>query len=474
MVRPQGELLVAAGVVVLLGGLAACSFNTTALATLDAGPLVGDGPVDRAPPGEAAADAGGDGPGRTDTAAEAGAEAAPADAAPPTDTGPEAAPADAAQADAAPADSTTSCTGWSYAPTNFDPCAPAIPAPQPLGIGAGLWTLDTDSGSLTQTGGGSITLATVLLPASSTDAAVRLVAASSLQVDAGATVRVTGARALILAVYGSASVAGTIDASAQIALSGYLPGPGGDDPLACAGSGGGSGANATGVGVGAGGGGGGGFGGTGGDGGDGQGGGHGPHGGKGAAGGVATIAPLRGGCPGGDGGNGLGLSGLQGGGGGGGGAIQISARDGLVIAGSLQAGGGGGFGSLGGRGGAGGGGSGGAILLEAPTVIVQANASLCANGGAGGEGADLTPGGPGQPGGCTDPPSGAATLAINANGGDGGGGAYLGHLNGANASNGSSGAGGGGGGGGVGRIRVRGTTTRTIDANAVVSPGAAS
>lgn len=75
-------------------------------------------------------------------------------------------------------------------------------------------------------------------------------------------------------------------------------------------------------------------------------------------------------------------------GGAGGGAIQISAGEEIRVTGSLLAGGGAGAGGLGvggNPGSGGGGGSGGAILLEAPSVIVEG--LVLAAGGGGGAGA---------------------------------------------------------------------------------------
>ncbi|MBI5477833.1 MAG: hypothetical protein HY906_03190 [Deltaproteobacteria bacterium] len=89
-----------------------------------------------------------------------------------------------------------------------------------------------------------------------------------------------------------------------------------------------------------------------------------------------------------------------------------------------------------------------------------------------GAAADATvSGASGQVGTCSETVA-ATCLKVAPGGGDCGDGGYTTHA-GATGSNGSSG-GGGGGGGGAGRIRVRGTTSRTIDAAATVSPAAAS
>ena len=148
--------------------------------------------------------------------------------------------------------------------------------------------------------------------------------------------------------------------------------------------------------------------------------------------GNALLSPLAGG-----GGGGGGADGSCGGdcgwpGGGGGGAIQISARGGLTVSGSVVASGGAGYGDKAGvLGGAGGGGGGGAILLEGPTVTV--GGTLLVEGGAG-----------------------AATVA-----GVGGTGASAGSLDGSSGANANSGtvSGGGGGGGGSGRVRINSNAT---------------
>jgi hypothetical protein len=194
-----------------------------------------------------------------------------------------------------------------------------------------------------------------------------------------------------------------------------------------------------------GGGGGGGYGAGGGTGGDGRGGAASP-GAGGAAGstcGEADLDPLVGGS-----GGGGGADGSCGGdcgwpGGGGGGALQISAIRGVTIAGTLDARGGDGFGSSDanlGRGGGGGGGAGGGILLEGPTLTIDAGA-LVVEGGAGGP-------------------------ALAGEGGGGGAQGNAGGGTGADADVDNEGGAGGGGSGG----RVRLNATAAAACTAVASP----
>jgi hypothetical protein len=454
--------------VLLAGGVAACRFDLSGMDLADAGLLPGS---DAAP--DVAGDApDGNGPSPGDAALPDGVDAAD-DGAPPVDAGAEAAPNDGG-VDAG------SCTGWALTPSNFDPCDPALPLPtRDLVIGPGLWTLDTDSGTLAEAGGATETLSSAVLGQSSTTAPdLFVVVAVGLQVDIGAYVFLRGSRAVVVVVYGTATIDGTLDVSAQVEGLDAIPGAGGNHAGACGDGTGLPGGNAASgsPNTGGGGGGGGGFGLAGGAGGDGHGGGHGVGAAASSPNGNTTLTPLRGGCGGGPGGepDGQGVL-LAGPGGPGGGAIQIAARDAIAMNGSIQAAGFGGYGGAwtpgGGRAGAGGGGSGGAIFLEAPSVTVTDSASLCANGGAGGEGSDSSEfGSVGQSGSCSET-SPATSSGRASDGGDGGDGAYGSHAA-TNGSNGAGEGGGGGGGGGVGRLRVRATVTRTIDSSATVTPGA--
>jgi hypothetical protein len=303
------------------------------------------------------------------------------------------------------------------------------------------------------------------------DESVVIIPLSSLDVAAAGSLTLTGERPVILAVYGDATVAGTIDASAVGGMSGAGGGVGCGSSSGSAGNGDSS--------SGGGGGGGGGFataGGGGGDGGDTSFGSDVVGGNGGDARGSAELTPLIAGCPGGPGGGDPG-----GVGGGGGGAVQLSVTGALTLESTARvaAAGGGGQPSTGQEDGGGGGGSGGAILLEAETVTAQSGAWVTANGGSGAEGneTDSTNGEPGADGAtdsATPAPGGAGGEADGGNGGDGGAGATAptdggdGETScgcvcggfGCSADNNDNG--GGGGGGSVGRIRIVGTASCTL------------
>lgn len=400
----------------------------------------------------------GDGGARDAGAPDGAPDGAPADAPGPL---PDAPPADAGPPDAVPPpDAPPPCDPWPWTPTNFDPCDPALPpVVSPLGLGAiGIYLYDTTTGELWSPGAAMPTTPPSAVIAQSGGPAVRVWPVGDLTVGGAATLQVQGDAPLILAVYGSASIAGVIDASARTLPSGLsLPGPGGNDPGECGGAFSGTdGQTSMAATAGAGGGGGGAYGGNGGDGGDGNGGGHGARGAKGTNGGAADLDPLRGGCGGGRGGDAEGdpiMTGAGGFAGAGGGGIQLAVRDNLALTGRIASGG-----------------AGGAILIEANALLISLTASVCANGGSGGEGAHPE-GFPanGGAGTCSELMA-ASTLNLSPNGGNGGNGGYRSNLNGANASNGASGAGGGGGGGGVGRIRIRGVASETIDTGSTITP----
>jgi len=361
-----------------------------------------------------------------------------------------------------------SCVPWNA--LNVTPCDSALGVPAPVVIGSGSYTFDTGTAQLAGTS--SSVLPGAIANQLSPGPPVRVVNATTLDIAAGATITVSGLYPLVFVVHGDATIDGTVDVSAQLnGLGASVPGPGGDDATQCGNGIGADGAASTGVG-GGGGAGGGGYGDTGGDGGDGQGAGHGAHGGHGNATGMPMITPLRGGCRGGAGGA-ASTAAATARAGNGGGAIEVTASGTIAITGTLVASGtGGGTLSLV-NGGGGGGGAGGAIVLDGDSAQVMSTASLCANGGGGGEG-DQTAGSSaaGSAGTCS------ATLVASGgsndpDGGDGGSGGGLPATKGTNGAAGANGAGGGGGGGGVGRIRVRGRTTRTIDPSAIVTPGAA-
>jgi len=351
------------------------------------------------------------------------------------------------------------CTTWTA--SNFTPCTDdSLPAAA-LTLDSDA-TFDTDlrkltvagtdvpvqTKSLTQPGGPNVALLSV----------------RDLTVAAGVTLRVTGSNGLIIAVHGTAMIAGTIDASADLGQ----PGPGGSNGAACAGLTGASGTISTGA-AGAGAGGGGGFGAAGGAGGCAS---NCPvPGGTGGASidPAARLIPLRGGCSGGNGGGaGAGSGGSRGAGGG---ALEISALTSIAIptTGVVRAAGGGGDSGKGNAGGGGGGGgAGGAILIEAASVSLDGSA--CANGGAGGEGlsSNVAEGaGVGANGSCSELFN-AVAPKLGAGGNGGLGGADDSRPGGIGANGVGTGDSGGGGGGGVGVIQL--SSSAVVPAAATVTP----
>jgi hypothetical protein len=358
------------------------------------------------------------------------------------------------------------CVSWNA--LNVMPCNGAIGTPRDLALPAGTYVLDTDSGQLS---GAMTQQLPGALIAQAAGPMFRVVNIGQLSIANGAMVSITGTHALVFVVHADATIAGIVDVSARIDGSGTrTAGPGGDDSGMCAGGIGADGQAAMGVG-GAGGAGGGGFGDTGGDGGDGNGDKHGGHGGHGNTTGNATIVPLRGGCPGGLGGAIVTMA-VGGRAGNGGGALEVTALGVINVSGALMAAGSGAGTPTLVNGGGGAGGSGGAILLDGETIHVEASGALCANGGGGGEGGQIGKiSAPGANGTCSTTLAASGGM-IQTDGGDGGDGGRLGTTKGQPGANGGSGGGGGGGGGSVGRIRVRGRTTRMIDISAIVSPAA--
>ncbi len=309
-------------------------------------------------------------------------------------------------------------------------------------------TINTDNGSITLSGGGTLNVPSAAISAPANGVPVRCFRANNLTIG---NVTVIGAPALAIAANGAVTVTGHLSVSAR----GFdTPGPGHlSTPTNC------NGGNLTAGGlVLGGGGGGGGFGGAGGRGG---GGGNGSVGGaQGPINGNAELVPLRGGCSGG-GHEQMGMTIRLNAGG----ALHLVSRVGITFSAGAGV-------SANGWGGGStqalitinrGGGSGGAILLEAPVVTLPSSAFLVANGGGGGGiepgmPADIsTMGGAGGPAGMVDTdPFGA--------GGRGGGLV-------SNAAFGESTSGrGGGGGGGVGRIRVLAYSVFVPDVGAMVSP----
>jgi hypothetical protein len=286
-----------------------------------------------------------------------------------------------------------------------------------------------------------------------------IVAAETIEIASGGTLRGIGANPLVLFAARTISVAGTLDVASHFGETiGGVPvlGAGTRNAAECnaigvdgkPSDGGNQGFNGGGGGAG------GSFGSLGGAGGNGRGG---VRGGVGVAG--AAPVTLIGGCPGGHGGDGTdGGGGAEGGNGGG--AAYLLAGDSVSIDGKINASGAGG--SAGGpgdfsAGGGGGGGAGGMLVLEATRIT--ATGSLFANGGGGG-GAGTTEGNSGGPGGD---PLLALTPALGGTSNDGGGPGGAGSTmtaTGATGVNGANGSGerggGGGGGGGAGVIRVFG------------------
>lgn len=351
-------------------------------------------------------------------------------------------------------DAVTLCSSWTPAPKHFNPCDVGLPADGLSLTSPGVWTYDTDAGTLTDPVQGSTSPQSKLLTLGGIEA--RVVSVKALAVNKGVTLRATGTRPLVLAVWASATVDGTIDVSStrDLPSSTQLTGAGAN-PAACASvaatrgleylvQGGGSG--------------GGGFGDDGGDGGAGDSG----LAGKGAKGSAvpAPGATVRGGCAGAKGGTTVGGTG-----GAGGGAVQITARLAITVSGVLHAGGAsGGAGGVSSQGGGGGGGSGGYLGLEAPTVKLM-GAILAANGGGGGSGASdfIYPGKPGADG--LPDVAGAAGGVAPLKGGAGGMGGYKGQLAGQPGKTGIDG--GGGGGGGAGHLVI--TSSQYNDSNAKIS-----
>jgi hypothetical protein len=368
---------------------------------------------------------------------------------------------DTSTADAEP-DGPPACVSWS-APNIGDPCSMPMPEVDVILDVQGGWSADTDNG-LIRKGNDSYTPTSMVMTLPGTTVDVRVFILPRLIVPSNANLDVTGTKAAIFVVHGDVTLDGDMSASASFTVSGPGAPAGacnaapGTAPTGNAGGGaGGGGAHADLGGKGA----------TGAD--DGLGSTPGTGGGGGTAFGVATLEPLIAGCR---GRNGVGPGGLTAAGGGGGGAFEITARGAMVINSIVSSNGGGGNGGQIQRGG-GGGGSGGAILLDAATIAISASGRVVANGGGGGGGGNTASAGAGgQPG------SISATRALGGNGvapagdgGRGGAGALLIGDDGLVPTPVSASAGGGGG-GSVGRLVIRGRSSETIDASAIVSPAA--
>lgn len=350
-----------------------------------------------------------------------------------------------------PPDSPALCTTWTA--EHFDPCA--IPAPGgDLNLTQALsgFTWDTSSGELKGRMNTTIPVTTmVLTQVDGPD--VLLASVQNLAIEAGANLNLGGSRALLIAVWGTATIDGDIDAGATFSS----PGPGGSSTVSAfcgsapTGNTGSQTTPATGGGGGA-------LHGNGGRGGN-------AVGGAGVA--LATPTIIRGGCAGGSGGGSSG--GTNASRGAGGGALQITARTSITVSASaqLEAGGGGGGAGVVAYGGGGGGGAGGYIGFDAPTVSIAG--TVAANGGAGGGGAsDVAAGSPGGNGSSSDNAAVGGAGAGTSNVGTcvkGGNGSSGGTLTGDNAN--ASPCGGGGGGGGAGYILI---WSPSLSVTGIVSP----
>jgi hypothetical protein len=368
-----------------------------------------------------------------------------------------------ADVDAADADAASPPLDFPYAPSNFDPEANAIEsaASEDVVLDCGVSQFDSTSLGFSNWCQAAEPAAVVVEQSDDSEAVVLVM--RSLRIAAGATLRLTGSRPVILAVFGEARVDGAIDAGAR----GTASGPGAERDCSN-GSGENGDDSGSSIGLGAGGGGGGSFGTVGGDGG--QGGdvssGTAQSAARGDAEPADTLVPLRGGCAGGDGGDGSG-GGTGGNGGGGGGAVQLSVAGLLEVNGVIGANGGGGAAGSSALSGGGGGGSGGAIALEAGTLEVSGAAVLSANAGAGGAGQSGSPtdaagsaGADGSSG--TAVAVGGSPEGSGGSGGDGAAGGASPEDGTPGGENATYGYGGGGGGGGLGHIRVRGADACTL------------
>jgi hypothetical protein len=354
-------------------------------------------------------------------------------------------------ADGAVPDGGTDCHSFSsqyFSACSIPPPGDALVLDQP-----GTYTYNTDFATLMDPA------STPIHPPEQSITAAVLISVNGLTIAHGTTLRVVGAKPLLVASWSKITVDGAIDVASN------PTGPGaGTNPMTCGGHAPAAGNNSTG---GSGGGGGGGLSGTGGKGGNGNG-----QGTGGGVGGATAPTALAGGCPGAPGGTGLQAGGVAGDGGG---AIQLSAQESIAVTGTINAGGAGGGGAaeVGGQGngGGGGGGSGGCIGLESPAVSIASGAVLAANGGGGGGGAvnqtAAGSGGRGGDGAVSATPAVGGTSSNTGKGGAGGAGATL-----TGSGGGNDGTFAGGGGGGAAGFVVISSADATVDAAAVVSPPA--
>jgi hypothetical protein len=352
-----------------------------------------------------------------------------------------------------------SASGFPYVPSNFTEAEIAtVPATSwTVTCATTVNTVSADGGVEILRSCGDALPSYTYVPQRDAGLEAVVLVASDFTLTSGVTLRAEGARPLIIAVRGSATVAGTINVDGEAgstAAAGAgrrcgtgVGGAGTTGTYSGGGGGGAFGANAS----------------NGGPGGDGT-----AAGAGGAASGNVTLTPLRGGCPGGTGGGAPVTPAGRGGG-----AVQISAVGAVTVSGAISAGGGGGGGAPPTTRGGGGGGSGGGILLEGANITVSG--VLAANAGGGGEGSA----------GGLDPGTGqAGTLGLRSimrapggNGGNscGGNGGWGAAQAGASTAGGAPPGGlcfryggGGGGGGSVGRIRLNASASCTL--SGTISP----
>jgi hypothetical protein len=371
----------------------------------------------------------------------------------------------------------TTAPSFGYTPSNFSPAGlPVDPCPSAaVVLDCGTSTFDSQTFAYGNWCGQTQPAPVVRTQSGGPDVVV--ISLRGLTVASGSTLRLTGDRPVILAVFGDATVEGSMDVGSQ----GWTARGAGGNSSVCGSSNGGPGMDDDDGDDGASGGGGGGFGSAGAYGGQGFAGAVNTTGVGGIAGGNEEISPLRGGCRGGQGGKGW-TSSSNGNarGGFGGGALQVSVTGTLSVAATavISAAGGGGEDSAGNdEDGGAGGGSGGALLLEAWSVQMASNGWLTANGGGGSEGGDTwdgsyCTGADGSRNSSAQAPGGSGGCGrTDGAGGDGG----FGASNSGAATGGGNGCcdngdAGGGGGGGVGRIRIRGANACAVYANS--SPAA--
>ena len=357
------------------------------------------------------------------------------------------------------------CTPWPFQPEHFDPCGPSRPLPglTPLVLGIdGIYIYNTDNNLLLDPSGAPV----LPPPVTFEEGGVQAIWAESVTIESGSTLRVEGAKPLMIISTGDILMSGIIDVSSSWEPDSKTFDRGaGAEPVDCA-------ATAPQIGgecqEGGGGGGGGGFGGGGGAGGVGANGrncgpAQGVPGGNGGRNLTSAPTKIRGGCAGERGGKGDGDM-LYGVGGAGGGAVHLVSQTQIDIEGRIHAGGAAGAGAENKRSGGGGGGSGGFIGLEAPDIEIDQTAILAANGGGGGGGTNNSQQPSGQDGQLSNQ---AATGGTGNAGGNGGPGSAGISRNGQPGGDGDRG--GGGSGGGAGYIVVYQANPR-VASGATISP----